>query len=91
MGRISIENQRVYLDKFTEVFRTAGIKSVTTVIMEVPCCSGLPVVVKKAMEAAGKDIPITELVIGINGEIISQTGVPREETARHEHKVLLTA
>lgn len=91
MGCPKLDNLQEYLDKFTEVFRTADIESVTTVIMEVPCCSGLPVVVKKAMEAAGKDIPTTELVVGINGEIISETGVPREETVRHEHKVLLPA
>ncbi len=40
--------------------------------MEVPCCSGLPMIVKKGMEAAGKVIPIEEVVINTRGKILKQ-------------------
>lgn len=33
-----------YIEKFAEIFKTAGIKSITTVYIEVPCCSGLPMI-----------------------------------------------
>jgi len=36
-----------YINRFADIFRTADIKSVTTVTMEVPCCSGLPMIVEK--------------------------------------------
>ena len=49
----------------------ASPKSVTTLIMEVPCCSGLPMIVKKGMELSGVAIPITKVVISARGEIIS--------------------
>jgi NAD-dependent dihydropyrimidine dehydrogenase PreA subunit len=58
-----------YIQKFTDIFKTANIKSVTCLIMEVPCCSGLPVMVKRAMEAAGKDIPVKEVVISNRGDV----------------------
>ncbi|MBF0377825.1 MAG: 4Fe-4S binding protein [Desulfamplus sp.] len=60
-----------YIQKFADIFKTAGIKSVTTLIMEVPCCSGLPMIVKKGMELAGVTVPITKVVISARGEIIA--------------------
>ena len=59
-----------YILKFTEIFKTADIKNITAIIMEVPCCSGLPVIIERAMAAAGKEIPIEEIVISTRGEIL---------------------
>jgi len=39
--------------------------------MEVPCCSGLPMILKKAMEKSGIQIPIEEVVISARGKIIT--------------------
>jgi len=38
--------------------------------MEVPCCSGLPTIVRKGLHASGATIPLTEVVIGIKGKVI---------------------
>jgi hypothetical protein len=65
-----------YIDKFTEIFKTAGIRSITALVMEVPCCSGLPMIVKQAMKAAGKEIPMEQVVISTRGEILQKTAVP---------------
>jgi Pyruvate/2-oxoacid:ferredoxin oxidoreductase delta subunit len=70
LGCPTFDNVKTYLQKFTEIFKIANIKSVTAVVMEVPCCSGLPVILERAMAAAGKKIPIEEIVIGIRGEIL---------------------
>jgi len=61
-----------YILKFTDIFKNAGIKSITALIMEVPCCSGLPMIVKRAMDAAGKDIPMEEIVISVKGDILKR-------------------
>jgi len=61
-----------YIRKFTEIFREADIRSITTIIMEVPCCSGLPMIIEKAMKAAGKEIPLEEVVISARGEILGR-------------------
>jgi ferredoxin len=52
LGCPKFDDVHEYVEKFTDIFKTAGIKSVTVVVMEVPCCSGMPVIVKKGMEAA---------------------------------------
>jgi NAD-dependent dihydropyrimidine dehydrogenase PreA subunit len=65
-----------YLQRFEQIFRVADIRTVTVVDMEVPCCSALPGIVKKAMGAAGKQIPLEEIVVGVRGQILT-----RDQTA----------
>ncbi len=74
VGCPKFDDVQGYIRKLTDTFRTADIKRITTVVMEVPCCSGLPMILEKAMEAAGKDIPMEEVVISTRGEILSRQG-----------------
>jgi hypothetical protein len=39
--------------------------------MEVPCCSGLAYLARKAITGSGKNIPFKEITIGIKGDIKS--------------------
>ena len=73
MGCPKLDDAQKYIDKFAQVFRTAGIKSITTVVMEVPCCSGLPKIVKKGLEISGADIPIEEVVVSTKGSVLKRT------------------
>jgi Fe-S-cluster-containing hydrogenase component 2 len=61
-----------YIQKFADIFTTAGIKSITVVVMEVPCCQGLPIIVEKGMEMAGKRIPMEKVVISARGEVLGR-------------------
>jgi len=73
MGCPKFDDVHEYVEKFADIFKTAGIKSVTTVVMEVPCCSGMPVIVKKGMEAANKNIPLKEIVLSLRGKILKSS------------------
>jgi ferredoxin len=70
VGCPKFDNVEAYIQKFTEIFQKAGIKSITSLTMEVPCCSGLPAILKRAMKAAGKEIPMEEVVVSTQGEIL---------------------
>jgi ferredoxin len=61
-----------YIDKFAGIFAEANIKSVTVAVMEVPCCSGLPAMVKKGMEKANRQVPMEKIVISAKGEILEK-------------------
>jgi hypothetical protein len=39
--------------------------------MEV-CCGGMTAVLKEAIKLSGKDIPLTETVIGVKGDVLSE-------------------
>ena len=73
MGCPKFDETDTYVQKFAGIFKTASIKSVTVVVMEVPCCSGMPTIVKKGMAAAGKDIPMKEITVGVRGNIIESS------------------
>ncbi|MEE4112702.1 MAG: 4Fe-4S ferredoxin, partial [Desulfobacteraceae bacterium] len=72
LGCPKFDDVQAYIDKFAEIFKTAGVKSVTTLIMEVPCCSGLPMIVKKGMQAAGVNVPSRQVVVSTRGEILEE-------------------
>jgi hypothetical protein len=68
LGCPKFDDAEDYVKKFAAIFETAAIKSVTIAVMEVPCCQGLPVIVRKGMAIAGKEIPIEVVVISTRGE-----------------------
>ena len=59
-----------YSEKLTEILRENDIKSVTIVRMEVPCCGGLEMAAKKALQASGKFIPWQVVTLSLDGRII---------------------
>lgn len=65
-----LDDTEYYLNKLTEMFKVSDIKSITVLHMEVPCCTGLVVLAKKALQASGKKIPLKEITIGIRGDIL---------------------
>ena len=72
MGCPKLDNVEPYIEKFAQIFQLAGLKSITSVIMEVPCCAGLPLVVKKGLEKSGAQIPLEEVVISTRGKILKR-------------------
>ncbi|MCK9364051.1 MAG: 4Fe-4S binding protein [Syntrophales bacterium] len=72
LGCPKFDDAEAYVRKFAEIFKTAGIKSVTVLTMEVPCCQGLPGIVKKGMAAAGTVVPFRQVIISARGEIIEK-------------------
>ncbi|MBF0099406.1 MAG: 4Fe-4S binding protein [Desulfobacterales bacterium] len=73
MGCPKFDPIDMYVQKFKEIFEVAGIQSLTTVVMEVPCCSGLPAIVQKGMSAANCSLPINQIVVSAKGHILSET------------------
>jgi Pyruvate/2-oxoacid:ferredoxin oxidoreductase delta subunit len=69
MGCPKFDDIDEYVKKFTDIFRIASIKGVTIAIMEVPCCSKMPLIVQKGMELAGKSISTEVVVINARGAI----------------------
>ena len=72
MGCPKFDDAQDYIEKFSEIFKISGIKSITNVFMEVPCCSGLPMIVKKGLEASGQNIPVNDVVISTRGKLLEQ-------------------
>jgi ferredoxin len=72
IGCPKLDDAEHYVEKLTAVFREAGVRSVTCIHMEVPCCFGLERIVKSAIAASGRTIPYAEVTIGIQGGVVPQ-------------------
>ena len=69
VGCPKFDDTEEYIARFTAIFSTANVKSVTIAIMEVPCCSKMPAIVRAALQRSGKVIPVETVVITKTGEI----------------------
>jgi NAD-dependent dihydropyrimidine dehydrogenase PreA subunit len=66
------EEQEEYLLKLRMLIDQAGIKTLTVMIMQVPCCSGLLGLARKAAAGATRKVPIRYVVVGIKGDILRE-------------------
>lgn len=60
-----------YTEKLTEIIANNDIKSVTVVRMEVPCCGGIEMAAKSALQQSGKFIPWQIVTISTDGQKLS--------------------
>ena len=68
MGCPKFDDAEAYVRKLAAIFTEAGLKSITVAVMEVPCCQGMPAIVKKALSLAEKEIPMEVVTISTQGE-----------------------
>lgn len=61
-----------YSEKLTEIIKQNDVQSLTIVRMEVPCCGGMELAAKKALQASGKFIPWQVVTISTDGKILDK-------------------
>lgn len=59
-----------YVAKMTDIIANNDIKSISTIHMEVPCCTGTVSIVVEALRRAQKNIILKDYTISLRGEII---------------------
>ena len=72
MGCPKFDDAESYVQRFAEIITTCNIKSLTILIMEVPCCASMNVIIQKAMERAGKTVPVEQITISTRGEELAR-------------------
>ncbi len=70
MGCPKFDDLAIYVDKFADIFRQAGIRKVVCAFMEVPCCATLPRIVLQGMKKAGVEVPMEHVVVGVRGQVL---------------------
>lgn len=68
-------NKEVYIEKVSRLIDEASVNTITVMIMEVPCCSGLLQIVQIGAQNAKRKVPVKAVIVGIRGEIIEETWV----------------
>lgn len=66
-----LDDAEAHTAKLQSILEQSSLRSLTIVRMEVPCCSGLNRIVEKAIAASGKDVPVQDIIISIDGKGIT--------------------
>jgi NAD-dependent dihydropyrimidine dehydrogenase PreA subunit len=70
LGCPKFDDVNLYIEKLREIIKQNKINSITTIIMEVPCCSFFKRIAELALEGSGKIMSNQNLIISVKGEII---------------------
>ena len=67
-----LEDNTVLLEKLTAILRTGRIAGLTVLRMSVPCCGGLEMAAKKALQQSGKFIPWQVVTVTVDGRLVEE-------------------
>ncbi|MBT4400145.1 MAG: 4Fe-4S binding protein [Bacteroidetes bacterium] len=65
-------NTEVYIENFKQMIDDAKVNTLTVMIMEVPCCGGLIQMVQSAAEQAERKVPVKQIVVGVQGDVLAE-------------------
>ena len=71
MGCPKFDDAQMYVDRFTDIIKSGKVNSLTVLIMEVPCCSAMLQIIKKARDDAGSSIPVRQVVVSTQGRVLN--------------------
>jgi NAD-dependent dihydropyrimidine dehydrogenase PreA subunit len=66
------QGQQIYIEKLKILIDQSEIESISVMVMQVPCCSGLVQLVQTAMAQSKRSIPAEAIVVGIQGQILKE-------------------
>jgi len=69
-------HKEIYVEKLKTLLTQARIRSLTVLVMEVPCCSGLIRLVQAALAETGVCIQVRAITVSIKGEMLGERLVP---------------
>jgi ferredoxin len=64
-----------YVEKIRSLIDESKINTLTVMMMQVPCCGGLLQMVKMAAGQAERRVPVKKIIVGVEGEILSEEWV----------------
>jgi Pyruvate/2-oxoacid:ferredoxin oxidoreductase delta subunit len=70
IGCPKLDDGNYYVEKLAAMLRESGLRSLTVVQMEVPCCTGLVRIAEAAKALAGVDVPLDTLTVSIRGVLL---------------------
>lgn len=69
------QGKDIYVDKLVGMIDQAEINTLTVMVMEVPCCTGLIQLAKKAADMAGRKVPVKAITVSIQGKVIRENWI----------------
>jgi ferredoxin len=68
-------NLESYVDKLASMINDSQINTLNVVRMEVPCCGGLVQMAQMALRSAERKVPLKEIVVSVQGDVLSENWI----------------
>lgn len=72
MGCPKFDDGEMYVQRFVDILQQCNLNSITILIMEVPCCSAMNVILRRAIDQAKVSVPVEQVTISVRGEEIER-------------------
>ncbi len=69
------DGKEIYVEKLRRLIDESEVNTITVMMMEVPCCSGLLQMVKAAQAQSSRKVPVKNMVVSIRGELLNEEWV----------------
>jgi Pyruvate/2-oxoacid:ferredoxin oxidoreductase delta subunit len=69
VGCPKLDDNQAYAAKLADLFNRNQLRSVTVIRMDMPCCGGLSWAVREGLDRSGTQVPLREVVIGVDGAV----------------------
>jgi ferredoxin len=69
VGCPKLDDLGAYVEKLQQIVAVNGLRSVTVVRMEVPCCGGISMAARRAVDGAAPGTPFRDVVVGVDGTV----------------------
>ncbi len=70
IGCPKLDDAQFYVEKLSHILTQSAVTRITVVHMEVPCCTGLVRIAEAAIAKSGRNIPLGDVAISIQGEVL---------------------
>jgi hypothetical protein len=72
VGCPKLDDNDEFVGKLAEIFKANDIQDITLLHMEVPCCRVSKKLVRQAVQRSGKEIPMHEYMVMVEGGSVQQ-------------------
>jgi len=69
VGCPKLDDNQAYAAKLAQLCERNDLASITVVRMEVPCCGGIAWAAREGLARSGKQVPLRDVVIGVDGGV----------------------
>lgn len=69
IGCPKLDDLEFYVEKLTRIIKNNKVTGVVVAHMEVPCCNGIVYAANEALKRSGKDVPLKDITVGIDGSL----------------------
>jgi Pyruvate/2-oxoacid:ferredoxin oxidoreductase delta subunit len=69
VGCPKLDDVGPYAEKLAAIIAVGGVRSVTVIRMEVPCCGGISRLAREAIATTGRELPFRDVIVGTDGQL----------------------